>query len=176
MNSVVTVFDLILVLVLFFFTFSGFMFGAIQTIGSLAGTIVGIIVAGRYFDVLSGKISPTPIGNPNLAKVLAFALLFVVSSKAVSLVFWIVNKVYKLLSFIPFLKSINRLAGGFLGLAEGVIIVGVALVLFKQYPFADFLLPSIDTSPIAQWLLWVGGQLVPLLPSFVDQAREYMQN
>ena len=40
-----TILDLILIIILFFFTFSGFWFGLIHTLGALIGTIAGVLVA-----------------------------------------------------------------------------------------------------------------------------------
>lgn len=167
-----TILDLILVLILFFFAFAGFFFGLISTLGSLVGTVAGVIIAGKYFGEFAIQL---PIGNENLAKVVSFLIIFVVASKVIGLVFLLLDKIFKILSFIPLLKSLNRLAGLVLGLAEGAVVLGVTLVFIMRFPFADFLFPAIESSEVAGWLIHVGNILVPLLPDVVMQAKSIIK-
>ncbi len=162
-----TFFDLLLVIVLFFFVASGIRFGLIVTFGSLLGTAVGVLVAGNYFETFAVVIKGVFLGNINLAKVVAFIILFVVISRLVGFVFWIINKFFKVLTALPFLKSINRLAGGLLGFFEGAVILGVILVIVAKFPFAGFILPAIEASKVAQWLIGYGNILVPFLPEAI---------
>ncbi len=163
-----SILDFILILILFFFTFAGFFFGLIHTLGSLVGTVAGILVAGRYFEGFAEKI---PIGNANLAKVVSFFVIFVVASRLVGFAFFLIDKIFKVLSLLPFLKSINRLLGAVLGLAEGAVVLAVVLVLVMRFPFAGFLFPAIEGSQVAQALVRVGEILLPLLPQIVQEVR-----
>lgn len=169
-----TILDFILLILLFFFIFSGFWFGLVHTLGALVGTVAGVLVAGNYFERLAQAIGPIFMGNVNLAKVAAFLLIFIVVNRLVGLMFLLVDKVFKVLSVIPFLKTINRLAGAVLGFLEGAIVLGVVLILIGKFPFAQFIIPAIEASDVAKWLIHVGGILVPLLPELVKQARSYL--
>lgn len=166
-----TILDFILLIILFFFTFSGFWFGLIHTLGALVGTIAGVLVAGYYFEQLANVVNPIFMGNENLAKIAAFLLIFIVVNRLVGLVFWLINKVFKLIAIIPFLKTINRLAGALLGLLEGALVLGVILVMIGKFPFADFIIPAIQSSDVAKWLIQIGKILVPLLPELVRQIK-----
>jgi len=169
-----TVLDFILLIIIFFFTFSGFWFGLIHTLGALIGTIAGVLVAGNYFEWLADIASPIFMGNDNLAKIISFIVIFIIVNRLIGLVFWMIDKVFKIIAVIPFLKTINRLAGAILGLLEGAVILGILLIMVGKFPFADYIIPAIENSQIAQWLLHVGKILAPLLPELVKQARSYL--
>jgi len=170
-----TILDFILLIILFFFTFSGFWFGLIYSLGALVGTVAGVLVAGYYFEQLAGLINPIFMGNENLAKVVAFLLIFILVNRLVGLVFWLINKVFKVIAIIPFLKTINRLAGAVLGLLEGALVLGIVLVMIGRFPFSNFIIPAIESSKVAKWLIHIGKILVPLLPELVRQAKSYLK-
>ena len=169
-----TILDLILILILFFFTFSGFWFGLIHTLGALVGTIAGVLVAGNYFETAADLISPIFMGNQNLAKIVGFLLIFIIVNRLVGLIFWLINKIFNVIAVIPFLKTINRLAGAVLGFFEGSLVLGVVLIMIGKFPFANFIIPAVDASSVAKYLISVGKVLLPLLPELVRQARSYL--
>jgi len=169
-----TILDLILIIILFFFTFSGFWFGLIHTLGAFLGTIAGVLVAGNYFEKLADLISPIFMDNLNLAKIVAFLLIFIIVNRLVGLIFFLIDKIFKVISVIPFLKTINRLAGALLGFLEGSLVLGVILIMIGKFPFAGFIIPAVDASSVAKYLISVGKVLLPLLPELVRQARSYI--
>ena len=168
-----TVLDLILVLILFFFTVSGLRFGLIHTLGALIGTVVGVLVAGNYYEQGAEVIKGPLLGNENLARVIAFIIIFVLSSRLVGLVFWIIDRAFKLISIIPFLKSINRLGGAILGFIEGAVVLGIVLIFIDKFPYAENIIPAIEGSSVAQWLLGYGKILAPLLPEAVKLIESH---
>ncbi len=159
-----TLLDLILILIIFFFTVSGFWFGLIMTLGSLLGTVAGVLVAGHYFEAFATKLTGLAMGNAGVAKVFAFILIFLLVSRFVGFIFWIVNKIFNIIAIIPFLKSLNRIGGGVLGFIEGVVFLGVALVIAAKYVTVRWYMDAILASSVAQWLMKYGDLLVPLLP------------
>ena len=166
-----TVLDFILIIILFFFAFAGFFFGLIRSLGCLIGTVLGVIVAANYFQTFADWF--TGWGMPdNWARIVGFLMIFIVVSRLISLVFWILNKIYNVLSVIPFLKTINRIAGLIFGVIEGGIVVGTILVFVIRFPFAEFLIPAIESSKLAEYLFGIGTWLFPLLPELFDQAKD----
>ncbi|MFH1456722.1 MAG: CvpA family protein [Patescibacteria group bacterium] len=166
-----TILDFILLIILFFFAFAGFFFGLIRSLGSLVGTVLGIIVAANYFQTFADWF--VGLGMPgNWARIVGFLIVFIIVSRLISLIFWFLNKVYNVLSVIPFLKTINRISGLVFGLIEGGLIIGVVLVFVIRFPFADFLLPAIEKSQLAEYLFSVDTWLLPLLPELFDQAKD----
>ena len=169
-----TILDIILIVILFFFVASGFRFGLIVTLGNLIGTVVGVLVAGQYFEVGAKVLDGIFLGNENLARVVAFIVIFILASRFIGLVFWMINKFFKVLTAIPFLKSINRLAGAFLGFLEGAIILGVVLIFIDKFPFSGIIIPAVEGSSTAQWLLGYGKILEPLLPNAVKLLQSHI--
>lgn len=166
-----TILDFILIIILFFFAFAGFCFGLIRSVGSLGGTILGIVVAANYFQFLTDLVGlPFGLGE-NTIRIIAFLLIFVIVNRLVGLVFWLINKFFNLLSIIPFLKTINRISGLAFGLIQGGIILGVLLVFIIKFPFADFLIPAIEASQVAKYLFGIGTWLMPLLPELFKEAK-----
>lgn len=158
----ITPFDLILILVVFSFVLFGLWFGLIHAIGGLVGTVVGAIVAIKYY----AKWAST-----NLGQVISFIVLFTLSSRLTGFIFYGLEKVLKLANIIPGIKSINRLAGGILGLAEGCIVVGIALVFALRFPFPA-LAAAVERSEIAAFLIGVGTTVLPLFPEALRQVKE----
>jgi len=169
-----TILDLILILIIFFFIFSGFWFGLIHALGALVGTVAGVLVAGQYFEKLAMIIGPIFGSNNNLARIIAFLIIFIVVNRLVGLVFWLINKIFNIIAIIPFLKTINRLAGAILGFLEGAIVLGVVLIMIGKFPFAGFIIPAVEASSVAKWLISIGKIFAPLLPELVRQARSYL--
>ena len=167
--------DLILVLIIFFFTVSGFWFGLIMTLGSLVGTVAGVLVAGQYFEAFAAKLIGLAMGNAGVAKVFAFVLIFLLVSRLVGLIFWVINKIFNLIAIIPFLKSLNRIGGGVLGFAEGVVFLGIALVIAAKYVTVPWFVDAILASKVAAWLMKYGNILVPLLPKSTLEAKGILE-
>ena len=166
-----TILDFILIIILFFFAFAGFFFGLIRSIGSLVGTILGIIIAANYFQSITDWIGlPFGLGE-NTIRIIIFLLIFVIINRFVGLIFLLLNKFFNLFSIIPFLKTINRIAGLIFGFIEGGVILGVLLVFVIKFPFAGVLIPAIEASQVAKYLFEIGTWLMPLLPELFEQAK-----
>lgn len=166
--------DIILLLIIASFILSGFRFGLIVTLGSLLGTVIGAIIAGMYFDEGALILQDLFISNANLANVISFIVIFTVTSRLTGLVFWIIDKMFKIVTIIPFLSSINRLAGACLGLVEGVVVIGIALLFIDKFPFSDTVIPAVEGSQIAQYIMSYTHWLTPLLPEAVKALDSHI--
>jgi uncharacterized membrane protein required for colicin V production len=166
-----TILDLILLLILFLFIAFGFVMGLIEAIGAIVGVIVGSWVAGMYFDSVGGWLEGIMLGHGNIARIIAFILIFTVISRLVGLVFHFIGKIFNILSIIPFAKAINRLAGGLLGLAEGILVLGLIIYFLTKYSFSVWLTASIAASVVASWLVQLASILLPLLPEALKQLQ-----
>lgn len=138
--------------------------GLIEAVGSLVGIILGAWLGGIFYKDIGDWLSSFMFGQKNVAYVIAFVLIYVVSSKAVGIIFWLLNKVFKIIAMIPFLKTINRVAGAVLGLVEAVLILGVILIFLSHFPFSSWLTNELAKSQLALWLMAIAKILTPLLP------------
>jgi uncharacterized membrane protein required for colicin V production len=162
-------FDLALIIIICGFAFFGLFFGLIHTLGSLLGTILGLWTASQYTDDILKWISLQNTGSAG--KVIAFILVFIISSRLVGLVFWLLEKLFGFLKFIPFAKSLNRLFGFIFGLTEGVIVMAVILYFVKLYiPSSLVINDWINQSQVAPYLFQVMDTIKFWLP-FVGKFK-----
>lgn len=127
--------DLILLLILAGFVFYGLFFGLIRTLGSLVGFVAGLAVAGYFYQPLFHWLENIFFGYNQLGKVIIFVVLFTVVNRLVCFIFSWLEHFFNALSVIPFLKTINRLSGAFLGFVEGGLALGLILYFLGQTSF-----------------------------------------
>lgn len=166
-----TVFDFVLFVIIFGFIWFGFWSGVIRVIGSIFGIIVGAWLGGMFYLKLADLISPLFLSNANLGLVISFLLIFFIVYKLVGFLFFLLDKVFKFISIIPFLKSINRILGAVLGLVEGSLILGLIFYFYSKYPFWNFFNNLITSSQLVPWFLKIVKVLLPLLPEVVKRLE-----
>jgi uncharacterized membrane protein required for colicin V production len=146
---------MLLVEIIFLFVIIGFIGaglkdGFIQTLGRLVGSVLGFLAARAW----SMKVSTIlaffmPAG---IAQLLATVLIFIVITRLSGLLFKLVDGVFNIFSFIPFIKTINSFIGAFVGLGEGIILLGGCFFLIKKYFMEPHLVTWINSSIVAQWI------------------------
>lgn len=166
-----TIFDLVLILIIFGFIAYGFAVGLVQTIGAVVGVALGAYLAGHWYAPVSTWLTPLVWGNQNLAYILSFVVIFVITSRLVGFIFYLIDKVFHILTIIPFLKSINRLAGAIFGLTEGVLLLSLILYVVTKFSFSPMLTEFVGNSRIAQGLIWVAKIFSPLLPEVLKTIK-----
>ena len=166
-----TFFDLILVLIVFFFILAGLWFGLIHSLGALVGIIFGVLVAGKYFNTWAEATQGIFFGNINLARVVMFFLIMILVNRLIGLVFWVIEKIFKIVAIIPFMKTFNRLLGGGLGFLEGIIVVGGALYIAARYPIGESFGGVLSSSAVGLWLIKAFGLFAPLLPEILRNLK-----
>jgi len=167
----ISITDMVLLLVIAGFAFTGFWFGLIHMAGSFIGIVIAAVVSGKYFEFVAEKLAFLFGGNENLGRVITFILIFVLVTRLVGVVFWLINKLFNLLSIIPFLKTFNRLGGAILGLVEGIVLTSLALFLLVRYPLGQTVTNGLANSRVVEYLLDIANTVAPLLPDVVEQAK-----
>ena len=150
--------DTILLICWFGFIFYGFFFGLIRTFGALVGVIVATVLTSRFYLLFADWTQGLFFGHDNLGKIVIFVITFSLIQKIVSFAFNLLDSAFNILSIIPFLKTINRLAGAILGIAVGGFTIGLILYISSKYTFID--------SWFGKWLL--DSQIAPILLKFSD--------
>lgn len=164
--------DLALTIILAGFVFYGLFFGLIKTVGSLAGVLIGAWGASRLYLLLFSLAGALSFGHDDWGKTISFIVCFTVINRLVCLAFALLDRAFKLMSIVPFLKTINRLGGAVLGLLEGGIVVGLLLFLAARYlPEAGFWTPWFKSSQLVPFFWQFTGILQPLLPELVKQLK-----
>lgn len=152
----ISIIDVILLLILAGFVFYGLFFGLIRAVGTFIGVIVGAWLASHFYLTLYSWIDPVFFGFENLGKVLSFLIVFSLTNRLVCFAFYLLDKVFGIISIIPFLKTINRLAGAIFGLAAGALALGLTIFVISRYAILEHWL--------GQWLL--ESNLAPKLLQF----------
>lgn len=166
--------DIIFLIAIGGFTLFGLWFGLIHTLGSLVGTILGAIIAGNYYEPVAERADFIFGDHDNLARLVCFLIIFIIVNRLVGFIFHLIGKVFDLITKLPFLNAINRLAGAILGFLEGVLVVGMFVYMAARYPLIEWFNTALVTSQIAPWALKIGKILVPLLPEFIKQLQSYL--
>jgi len=170
------IFDIILIIILAGFVLKGFRLGFIEGVGSIVGIIVGLIVAANYYLDLAEALPWLFLNNESAAKILCFLFIFIIVNRAIALVFWVFDKMFKLISFIPFLKTFNRLLGGILGFIEGLLIIGIIFYLLINFTTSNFWTSRINQSKLAKFIQTTASVVTPLIPDGNERLKNYLPN
>ncbi|GJM45420.1 MAG: hypothetical protein DHS20C21_22620 [Gemmatimonadota bacterium] len=140
-------------------TFAGVLTGALKTVLSILGLVIGFIVASRESGAV-GMVFSRWMSEP-AAAALGFVLVFLGVAVAITLIGWLIRKLLEGLS----LSWLDRLAGAALGLARGAVIVGVLALAVEG--LGGF--PAARSSVAYDSALRVGWVLLHLVP---EETRE----
>ena len=113
-------FDIAILAVLAGFLLKGLLRGLLREVCSLLGLVTGSLLALRFHGPLAATMAATFHLPAAFCAAVTFALVFL----AAVLVFWGIGYLLSRLVKLPLLGGMNRLAGGFFGLAESVLLSG----------------------------------------------------
>ena len=164
-------FDLFILGFLAVFIISGFMMGFIRLICWFFGIVIGVWLAGVYYESVA-RWFITYVKTPeNLSRVISFFLIFLLVSKIVSLIFKLLDRLFKILSIIPFTKTLNRLAGLVLGAIEALLILSVLIFLLSRYSLDPRIDEALKQSKFAPVIVKFIFPLWPLLPEMIKKIK-----
>ena len=163
----VSLLDLFIILTVAGFFFFGLFFGLVHTLGSLIGAFVSIVLTTRFIDPVYAWVG-FAFGNSQWGKILVFAIMFLIISRLIGLLFWVLKAVFGWFKWIPFVGFLDRLLGAVFGLLEGAIFVGVILYYAQMYIPSQPLLEAISTSKLSGPLLALAAMLHVLFPQIRD--------
>lgn len=136
--------DVAILAVLAGFLLKGVLRGLLREICSLCGLVVGTLLALRFY----GPLAETMASTFRLPKAFCAAVTFGLLFLAAVLTFWGIGCLLTRFVKLPLLGGMNRVAGGFFGLAEGMLLLAVVLYsLGGGSP--RFLQPSLKASQLA---------------------------
>ncbi len=154
------------------FTFHGFSKGLIRLLGRLLGLIIGAIIASHFYVELYNWSQNFFTWRESVGQILSFIILFVICVTLVDWLFVWLEKLFKLISIIPFTKLINRILGAFLGFLEGALFLGLIVYMVSRYDWIDSLLGNqLADSGLVPFLLWFVQLMLPILPKAIQTAQ-----
>ena len=150
--------DLVLLFTLLVFVGLGAKDGFIHTLGRLIGAIAGFMLAQSWSSWLSSLLAAfMPIG---WARIIAFTIIFGLIIRLSGWVLTVVDNIFKFLTVLPFLKSVDRLLGALVGFAEAIIVLGGIIYLATTFKPVASLYALLSASGVAKW---IGGVFHALL-------------
>jgi membrane protein required for colicin V production len=158
--------DIVIIVAVVISALIGLRAGIIKAVLSLAGLIVGVILAGRYYSPLAEQL--TFISQATVAKVVAFAIILV----GVMVIAAVLARLLKWAAKVLLLGWVNRLGGAILGLVLGAIFCGALLAIWVKYVGIG---DVIAKSGLAMVLLDRFPMVLALLPAEFDAVRSFFQ-
>ncbi len=146
--------DVLILVIIGFATVSGLRTGLIKAVFTLAGVIIGIILAGRLYVPFSEQLTFIP--QDNIARIVGFIIILgvvmVVAGVLASVLNWIASLVM--------LGWVNRLGGAIIGFIFGAFFCGALLSIWVKFigisaPIAgsELAILLLDRLPLALALL-----------------------
>lgn len=158
--------DIVIIVNIAIPTLIGLRIGIIKTVLSLAGVIVGVILAGRYYVILSEQLTFIP--QENLAKIAAFAIILI----GVMIITGVLASVLKWIASVVLLGWVNRLGGAIFGFVLGAIFCSALLAIWAKFLGIE---GPIASSGLATLLLDQFPIVLALLPEEFDAVRSFFQ-
>lgn len=151
--------DVAIVALLAFFVVKGFVQGLVKEVMGLIGIVAALFLSVAFYKPVADLARSSFDLNAEWVEAAAFAaILLVVFGVSV----WLGILISKLLMKIR-LSPINRLLGGCLGLAKGVLLAYVLLnLLLLLMPFKPPV--QLQTSYVAPYVIQSGSLIISLVP------------
>ena len=158
--------DIVIIVLIAIPTLIGLRTGIIKSALSLAGVIIGIILAGRYYVALSEQLTFIP--QANFARIAAFAIILI----GVMIVAGILASLLKWITSAVMLGWVNHLGGATFGFVLGAIFCSALLAIWVKFlgiggPIAE--------SGLAPLLLDRFPLILALLPEEFNAVRSFFQ-
>ena len=121
--------DILILIILGFFTFSGFQNGFIKEAARIMGMVGGFFAAHNFHDELIPFLEIYII-NPNVLTVVSYLGVFCISLVLINTLAMVLQKFFELI----LLGWLNRLLGTLLGLIKGILVVSIIIFILEIAP------------------------------------------
>lgn len=159
--------DIVVLLMLLIPMFIGWRRGLIGALVPLAGLVVAIVMAGRFYGSVAGWLSHW-LDSSAQANLLGFAIIFVAVLAAAMVAASVARRFLSLL----FLGWVDKVGGLVFGLLAGAVIAGAMLSLTSKF-FGSRVEGTVADSALAAFLLDKFPFVLYLLPGEFDAVRDF---
>ena len=159
--------NIVIIVALAISTFLGLRIGIIKAVLSLAGVIVGVVLAGQYYVALA-DVLPFFSETSNVAKVVAFAIILI----GVMVIAVVLARFLKWAASVTMLGWVNQLGGAVFGLTLGAIFCSALLATWVKWLGVG---STITESVVSAFLLDKFPLILALLPDEFDAIRSFFQ-
>ncbi len=158
--------DIVILVLLVIAAFVGLKVGLIKTALSLAGIIVGVVLAGHFYTYLARVLAFIP--QEKIANIVAFAIIFIV----VIIIVGLLALILKWIANVVLLGWVDHLGGAVFGLVIGVIFFGALFTLWcKFFGTPDIVRESVLTGILLDRFPFI----LALFPGEFDSIRSFFR-
>jgi membrane protein required for colicin V production len=158
--------DIVVIVAVTVPTVIGLRIGMIKAALSLAGLVVGVILAGRYYLPLSQKLSF--ISPASVAEIAAFIIILI----GIMIIAAVLARLLKWTASVIMLGWVNHLGGAVFGFVLGAILCGALLAIWVKFLGVT---EAITDSNLASILVDFFPLVLALLPDEFDAIRPFFQ-
>ena len=155
--------DIVFLIIILVMAIKGAVNGFIAEVFGKAAFLVGLLVGVLFYNDLAVVLVQW-ISVVFLAQVVSFLLLFILTFLLIKVIQHVLGDIFK----GDILGSLNRALGFFLGLAEGVLIVAMILLVLHVQPWiqvdsllAGSFVDALFASPLNQSVDFVNREVMP---------------
>ena len=170
-----SLFDLVLIIIIASFGLFGLWFGLIHTLGSLVGTILGVFLATRYYEIAANWLMDITGWQANFSKVLIFIIVFFLINRLVGLAFWVIDKLLGFITRLPFISGINRFLGMLFGILEGAIGLGMIFYFIGKFPLSEWFMGKLGESFLMPHFVNMAKILLPFVPEALKTVQSSIE-
>jgi len=157
--------DIVIIVALIIPAFIGLKQGIIKAALSLAGLIIGVVLASNFYEPLAKVLGFIP--NADIANVVAFILILVV----IMVIATLLARLLKFIASVVMLGWVDHVGGAIFGFFMGAILCSALLAIWVKF----FGTGLITESFLAAVLLDKFPLVLVLLPSEFDAIRDFFQ-
>lgn len=144
--------DIAILVIMTAFLVKGLVRGLLKELCSLIGLLGGAVLAFIFHASLADLLVQSLRIPSALAVATAFLAIFLTTILVFAVLGYLLSRFVNLL----FLGGFNRLAGGFFGLAEGVVLLAVILYALSLSPLPEVLRPAFKGSELSPPFVGLG--------------------
>ena len=158
--------DIAFAVVTIFYVLRGIFRGFIKEATSIAGVVLGFVLASRYYPIVSEAVKPL-IQNPSYRNTIGFLALFLCIFIIISILGVLLNMLFRL----ALSRVTDGLLGAFIAFCKGVALTSVVLMATTAFisPESSFYQES-RTWP---YLQLISERLKATIPPSLREALEY---
>lgn len=120
--------DLIILIPVVWLCIRGFSKGLIIELATLIGFVVGILAAWYFSGYVQDLLKEYFTLNDQALRIISYIVIFLV----VILVFYLIGKVLEKVIDLVMLGWLNKILGGIIGLAKGIVLICIILFIIEK--------------------------------------------
>lgn len=138
---------------------SGARLGLVYRIGHVVGFVGGLWLAVRYQDVIAQWF-----GGGLSWRIGSFMTILIVVAELAGVFALLLDKFFRIFSWIPLLKSANAILGGVLSVVGNAAIISVVLYFANHYAVSPVFRQTVGESTLAAPLYAFGSWVATFIP------------